>query len=274
MPEPGSLDDYSPVVVSRNAVELRVAVTGVGPRMLFLHGLAGTADSQRGNAPSGYTLASFDQRGHGSATPLTAPGDFAIDEFVADAIAVLDALRWQNAIVCGASMGAAVAMKLAHGYPTRVRALLLVAPAFADALNAATPVFDRIADTVEQRGIEAAIGDARRAWIERGVPFDRTVGLDAWRLHDPASMISALRTVSRWTPFPDLDAVMRAVRAPTVVACWPGDPMHPDALARRIADLASAPMTRFTSVAEAQGYPEHIGAALAPLLGNLLLEAE
>lgn len=251
--------------VRRGGMELHGTVDGEGPELLFLHGLNASAAIQRPHAPVGYRVAAYDQRGHGSASPVTEPEAYAIGEFVADALAVLDHLGWARPVVCGSSMGAAVALRLALDHPDRVRALALVSPAFGDSVSTEVERFEVNATVFERAGFPDAIPLVRTGMQSRGLPPEATAWIDAWVAFDARSLAAANRTVGRWAPFPDIDRVAE-LAIPIVIACWPDDPMHPIALAERIAALADAPVARLASVAEALAHPERVGAAIKPLL--------
>jgi len=69
-------------------------------------------------------LVGYDARGHGdSGKPATGYGP---DEFVADALAVLDAHEMRHVPIVGHSMGAAHAIQLTAAHPDRVSHLVLV----------------------------------------------------------------------------------------------------------------------------------------------------
>lgn len=105
-----------------------VAVSGDGePTFVCLHGLVddlaiwdrlvpGLAD--RG------TVVRYDQRGHGGAG--APPGPYTRDDLAADAIAVLDRLEIDSAVLVGHSMGGIVAMTAAINHPERVAGLVLI----------------------------------------------------------------------------------------------------------------------------------------------------
>ena len=100
---------------------------GLPPAALLLHGIGNYgrywdffADAVAGRL----RLVATDARGHGeSGKPTNA---YAPQEFVADAIAVLDALAIERAAIVGHSMGGTHAIRLAAAHPERVERLVVV----------------------------------------------------------------------------------------------------------------------------------------------------
>ncbi len=72
-----------------------------------------------------YASAALDLRGHGDSQwdPLQR---YSVDDHVEDAAHVLDTLRLEDMVLVGHSLGAEVALRLAHRFPIRVRGLVLV----------------------------------------------------------------------------------------------------------------------------------------------------
>lgn len=109
-------------------VELDVIESGDphGLPLLLLHGISDSAPSMRPimrELPPGIRAIAVTQRGHGdSAKPA---GPYTTDAFVADAVAVMDRLGVEKAIVFGHSMGSVVAQRLAVKHPERLSALIL-----------------------------------------------------------------------------------------------------------------------------------------------------
>jgi len=100
---------------------------GGEPPALLLHGIGNygrvwdfVADAVAGRV----RLVAPDARGHGAS--VTPSDGYAPEDFVADAIAVMDALALDRPVVVGHSMGGAHALVLAVTHPERVRALVLV----------------------------------------------------------------------------------------------------------------------------------------------------
>ena len=100
---------------------------GGDPPALLLHGIGnyGRVWDFVAKAVNGrMRLVAPDARGHGASAKPEA--GYAPEDFVADAVAVMDALGLARPLVVGHSMGGAHAMALAASHPERVRALVLV----------------------------------------------------------------------------------------------------------------------------------------------------
>jgi len=113
---------------TRETVSLRAwEWPGDPPPTLLLHGIGNYArywDFFADAVAGRLRLIATDARGHGeSGRP---PGDYAPQEFVADAVSVLDALAIDRALVVGHSMGGTHAIRLAAAHPDRVERLVVV----------------------------------------------------------------------------------------------------------------------------------------------------
>lgn len=254
------------LLVKRGEAELSVTLEGEGPPLLYLHGLLGQSSQSLNDAPAGYRLATYDQRGHASGPRFTTASAYAIEEFVDDALAALDGLGWERAAVGGSSMGAAIALRLALDHPDRVEALLLAGPAFGDELNAVLGADDELARDLETFGIAKTIELRHAAMAELGLPPAATGVLDLWTAHDAQTIATAVRVVGRWVPFPDLEEVRR-LPMPVAVVAWPDDPMHPLRLAERLVELTEAPLALLPGgLGEVLATPGVISRALTSLL--------
>jgi pimeloyl-ACP methyl ester carboxylesterase len=108
-----------------------------------------------------FRVVTFDGRGNGRADRPTAPAAYAASEFVADAIAVLDATGTERAVCVSLSMGACYVLRLAADHPERVLGAMLFGP---------------------------AVGLAPRDPDRDEVPFDEDTGRDeGWARYNAAS---------------------------------------------------------------------------------------
>src|SRR5205823_1661059 len=76
-----------------------------------------------------YRVVTFDGRGNGRSDRPTGPDAYAEREFVADAVAVMDATETERAVVAGLSMGSQRALLLAAEHPDRVSGAVFIGPA-------------------------------------------------------------------------------------------------------------------------------------------------
>jgi pimeloyl-ACP methyl ester carboxylesterase len=197
---------------------------GAGPPTLLLHGIGNYgrywdlfADAVAGRL----TLVAPDARGHGeSGRP---PAGYAPADFTADALAVLDALRIERAVVVGHSMGGLHSINLAARHPERVRALVIV-DASPDPLTAGAERAQRLLT-----GRPARFRDRveARAYLERTSPgyadavyenrlafgFREENGELVWR-SDPAALE---RIMSGRTPAEDRWDALAKIACPTLV---------------------------------------------------------
>lgn len=97
-----------------------------GPTVLWSHGFLmdhTMFDSQVAAFGDGYRCVAWDERGFG-ATPATGP--FSYWDSADDAIALLDHLNIESAVLAGMSQGGFLSMRAALRYPDRVDALVLI----------------------------------------------------------------------------------------------------------------------------------------------------
>jgi 3-oxoadipate enol-lactonase len=98
-----------------------------GPPVVFLHGLSNHrwmwAPQLATVTTAGYRAVLIDLPGHGRSDPVTEPTTTV--DLAHDVVAVLDHLGEAQAVLCGLSLGAMVALQLLVDHPDRVRAALV-----------------------------------------------------------------------------------------------------------------------------------------------------
>ncbi len=113
--------------VQTNDIETHYVSRGNGPPIVFVHGMIMSAtmwEPQTAALSDTYTTIAYDVRGHGH-TGGSDRKPYSIDLFAADLDALLEALDIDRAVICGLSMGGAVAQAFAAAHPEKVAGLVL-----------------------------------------------------------------------------------------------------------------------------------------------------
>ncbi len=111
-----------------NSIMLNYVERGnpAGTPVIFLHGFPFSHkmwEPQMKALPNNVRAISYDIRGHGESQ--VADGQYTIEFFVDDLIALLDHLVIDKAVVCGLSMGGYIALRAYERHPDRIQALVL-----------------------------------------------------------------------------------------------------------------------------------------------------
>ncbi|MGH7893461.1 MAG: alpha/beta fold hydrolase [Candidatus Binatia bacterium] len=205
-----------------DAPRLHIDVDGTGPTVLLLHGFGGSARNfgpQMRALKDRYRVVRYDARGHARSEMPPDPEAYTPETFVDDMRRVADEVGADRAVVGGLSMGAGVSLRFALAYPDRVRALMLCAfPAGADDPDGFAGKALRFAETIEQRGPEAA-GEAY-VWgpttkLDRSaVHFVRQGFLE----HPPHGLALTLRgLIAKQPSVAAMRTDLATVRCPTLV---------------------------------------------------------
>jgi len=191
----------------------------------------------------GFRVARFDNRDVGLSTHLTGLGlpsvpaillrswrGYRIADMAADAVAVLDALKWPSAHLVGVSLGGMIAQTVAGLFPARVRTLTSISSTPAAKIGRPRP-----------RALRAlAAGDpgGREASVQRVVDVFRVIGSPAYplderwlrdaaarsydRFHDPDGIRRQLAAI---TTSGDRRPLLRQLRMPALVVHGDADPL-------------------------------------------------
>jgi 3-oxoadipate enol-lactonase len=154
-----------PVATPKGTLSVRIGGPVGGPPVLFNHSILTSSAIWHRQATqlatSGWRVLCLDTRGHGHSDAPA--GSYAMDDLVADDIAVLDALDVPKAHVVGVSLGGMTGFGLGSRHSDRLLSLCVVAaradapPPFAAAWN------DRI-DLVEREGIAPLARPTAARW--------------------------------------------------------------------------------------------------------------
>ncbi|GAA2181348.1 alpha/beta hydrolase [Brooklawnia cerclae] len=133
--------------VSRGTGRIAVEVSGEGPLVLCIPGIGDLRSSFRHIVPglvaSGYRVAAMDLRGHGDSSADFDAYDGA--STAGDALAVVQHLGADTAVIVGNSMGADAAVVAAAQSPSAVAGLVLIGPFVRDAGGTFSRVAFRLA---------------------------------------------------------------------------------------------------------------------------------
>jgi 3-oxoadipate enol-lactonase len=140
-----------------------------GPWVLLSHGLAtdlGMWDELTDALKDRYRVLRYDARGHGGSAATE--GDYTLDQLVADAVGILDALEVAQAHFAGLSMGGMIGLGLMLDHARRIKSAVI-----ADSRHTTTPEFtkawlDRV-EAVRQGGIEAILRSTVERWSSAGL---------------------------------------------------------------------------------------------------------
>jgi 3-oxoadipate enol-lactonase len=147
---------------------LRIGGAATGPAVLLNHSILTSSAIWRRQAArladQGFRVICLDTRGHGvSDAP---PAAYALDDLVADNVAVLDALGIERVHFIGVSLGGMTGLGLALGHPERLESVCVIA-ARADAPAPFAAAWDERIDIARSKGVGALAGPTAERWFGR-----------------------------------------------------------------------------------------------------------
>ncbi len=221
---------------------------GTGTPFVFQHGLGGDSSQPRSLWSGNGRLVCLECRGHGLTTPLGLTEHLGFATFAHDLASLLDALGLDDIALGGVSMGAGVALRLAYEQPERIRALVLVRPAwFTTASPPHLAAFPVIAQLLRTEGVARGRASLQASEAYRRIRAESTVAADSLlaqfaRPHavERAAVLERLpadRPLPDTSPWPQLTM-------PTLVIGTERDPVHPFACAEAWAQALPAATLR------------------------------
>ncbi|AYG69302.1 MULTISPECIES: alpha/beta hydrolase [unclassified Rhizobium] len=227
---------------ARDDANLAVFDNGQGLPVLFQHGLGGDEAQVAQTFPEmGETRRiTVECRGHGMSS-LGSARPFSIRMFAEDVMAAAAERGPERLVVGGISMGAALALHLAHHHPSRVAALILVRPAwtFEAAPDNLAPI-RAIAALIRSHPIEKARDLFARSEIGRDIqvnaPDNFASLLGYFDRPDAVSFASVLADIAADGPGVS-QAAAAALAVPTLIIGNRRDAIHPLACAQTLASI-------------------------------------
>lgn len=227
-------------------MELFERESGGETRLLFVHGWQGNRLVWRDVIAAlgrGIGYIDVDLRGSGELREI--PGPYSVERYAADLRELIEASDSGPVVVVGHSMGAKVALQLAHDAPGLVRGLVLIAP---------VPAGPAGFSEKGLAGLRATAGDPERAraWLSRtfapGEPPAEAFAL-VCASADAAPPGMVLESLESWTSA-DLSDAARGVTAPALVISAEHD--NPENQRKTVAALL--PNARFEVIPGAGHY--------------------
>ncbi|GAA2433065.1 alpha/beta hydrolase [Actinomadura vinacea] len=152
-------------------VKLFYSDDGAGETALLLvHGLGADSHDWIFTIPAlsaSHRVVAVDLRGHGHST--TPASGYAVDDYVADLVGLLDHLGIERVVAVGHSLGGTIVAHLAVEHPGRVLGVVEVDPAYG--YDAAWPAaFQQVADAIDEQGAAATVPGLAAFWTDETPP--------------------------------------------------------------------------------------------------------
>lgn len=243
---------------------------GSGTPLLLLHGFPFTSASfapQLEAPPKGARVIAPDHRGFGQ-SPL-GEGPATMEAMADDALALLDGLGIQRAVVGGVSMGGYVALALLRRDPGRVAALALMDTQALPDDAAGKEKRETSAKDVLANGVGAFVDGMLPKLFAQGTPKEVRAPIEAqMRGAKPEAVAAALRGMALRT---DTREVLSRYAGPLLVVVGEHDAITPPERARQLAELVKG-----STLLEVKGaghlahleQPALVNAALASLVAR------
>jgi len=223
-------------------------------------------------------VVTFDGRGNGrSDRPATAEA-YADDQFVADAVAVLDATTTGRAVVAGLSDGGLLAVELAAAHPERVLGAVLLGPSIPFIApphpEQAVHSFDEVLDTDEgwakynQHYWREHYRDFVEFFMRRVLTEPHSTkqieDMVGWGLETDPETLILTEQAPGLSSQEEAEGILRRVRCPVLVVHGDQDAIEPHATGAAVAELTGGELVTI----EGGG---HASQARDPVQVNLLI---
>jgi 3-oxoadipate enol-lactonase len=196
------------------------------PVVYFAHSLAADSGMWCEQVPAflagGYRVLRVDMRGHGGSDP--APGNYTMEQLVADAVQVLDTLDIEKVHFCGLSIGGMIGQGLGIMHGSRLHSLILC-DTQAESPKDAQERWGKRAIVIQEANSMVPLAESTMGrWLSAGFKAQRP---SLWQqIHDtvaatpPQGYIGSAAAIQnfKWTPR------LKEIAVPTFVICGADDP--------------------------------------------------
>jgi 3-oxoadipate enol-lactonase len=168
--------------VKANGISINYTIDGdAGEWLVFSNSLATDLamwDAQAREFSGSFRVLRYDQRGHGKSE--APPGRYTFELLMADALALMDALKIERANFCGLSMGGATALGFAQRHRDRVARAIVADSGCASTPQSAQQWEERIA-LAQKSGMEPLVEPTVARWFPPDVVAKNPPYLDTVR---------------------------------------------------------------------------------------------
>lgn len=227
----------------RDGINFYYEVKGQGIPFLALHGLGGNLNQPLGllDQVPGLQIISLDFRGHGQTLTDCSPAQVSMKVFAEDAIALLDFLEIEEAIIGGISLGAAIALKMALLQPSRFSGMVLIRPAWLDkALPPNLKPFVQISQLIQVHDLETAedlfYNTKELQIIKEFYPNAAASLLGQFSRPQAAENPILLDLLPKDKPIGSLEE-LSALKHPSLVVATKHDPLHPYDFGEKLGEM-------------------------------------
>jgi pimeloyl-ACP methyl ester carboxylesterase len=188
---------------------------------------------------------------------------YSMSEFAKQALALLDHLELDEAIVGGTSLGANISLEVAATSPERLRGMIIEMPVLDNAIPACAAAFTPLLFALTFGApVMRVIARGARAIPRYRVPFLLELGLDALA-QDPGPSGALLQGILFGRTAPD-HTVRQGLETPALVIGHPRDPVHPFSDADMLAhELPNGRLVDANSIIELRTHPARLTAKIA-----------
>lgn len=183
--------------------------------------------------PKGLRYVRYDKRGHGL-SDCPPPEDWGMADHVADAAAILDALKAKEAVVVGLSIGGLIAQGLAAERPDLVHAMMLCDTA---AKIGAPDMWEARISAIAADGLDAHADAVLERWFSRRFRKEETGELRLWRNMLVRTTLGGYLGSCAAISHTDLRDSTAGLRLPTLAICGDEDGATPPDLVRETAEM-------------------------------------
>ena len=254
-----------------NGQRLAYTVYGEGARTTVL--MPGLLLSQKMQVPVARKLAkrgnrvvTFDPLGHGASDRPRDMWRYSMPAFAEQAVALLDHLELEQAVVGGTSLGANITLEVASLAPRRLRGMIIEMPVLDNAIPACAAAFTPLLFALTfGEPVMRMVARAAAAVPRDRVPLLVGVGLDSLA-QDPGESAAVLQGIIFGRTAPHRTE-RQTFQTPALVIGHPRDPVHPFSDADMLAaELPNARLIDANSIIELRTSPARLTAEIADFL--------